>query len=101
MRYPAILAAAAALAGAATVFAAPAAAEDSVGIKYSDLDLSTRAGQQKLDRRIDSAAREACGMEIQTGRFTTSTAQRQCLAQTKASVHEQVAESIARDSARG
>jgi UrcA family protein len=102
MRYPAILAAAAALAGAATVFAAPAAAEDSVGIKYSDLDLSTRAGQQKLERRIDGAAREACGMDqIRTGRFTPSTAQRECYQKTKASVGEQVAQMIARDTPRG
>jgi UrcA family protein len=99
MRYPAILAAAAL--GAAAVFAAPAAAE-TVGVKYADLDLSTKAGQDQLERRIDSAARAACGMdEIRTGRFTTSTAQRQCYRQTKASVHEQVAETIARDSSRG
>jgi UrcA family protein len=99
MRYPAILAAAL---GAATVFAAPAAAGTSVAVKYADLDLSTRAGQQKLERRIDSAARSACGMDqVQTGRLTPSTAQRQCYAQTKASVHDQVAETIARDSNRG
>jgi UrcA family protein len=99
MRYPAILAAAL---GAVTVLAAPAAAGASVGVKYSDLDLSTRAGQQKLERRIDSAAREACGMgEVRTGRFTPSTAQRQCYAEAKASVHDQVAETIARDNSRG
>ena len=100
MRYPAILAAAL---GAATVFAAPAAAAGtSVNVKYADLDLSTHAGQQKLERRIDSAARSACAMdEIRTGRFTPSTAQRQCYAQTKASVHAQVAEAIARDGSRG
>jgi UrcA family protein len=97
MRYPAILAAA--LLGA-TVFAVPAAAE-TVGVKYADLDLSTQAGQAKLERRIDSAAREACGMEVVTGRFTPSTAQRQCLEQTKASVHQQVAETIARGAGRG
>jgi UrcA family protein len=101
MRYPAILAAAAL--GAATVLAAPAAAETaSVAVKYSDLDLSTKAGQDRLDRRIDSAARSACGMDrVVTGRFTPSTAQRECYAQTKTSVHEQVAEMIARDSNRG
>ena len=100
MRYPPILAAAAF--GAATVLAVPAAAEGSVGVKYSDLDLSTRAGQQKLERRIDSAAREACGMEeVRTGRFTPSTAQRQCYAQAKTSVHDQVAAAIARDNSRG
>jgi UrcA family protein len=102
MRYPAILAAAAAVLGAATVFAAPAAAETTVGVKYSDLDLSTRAGQSKLERRIDSAARTACSMdEVRTGRFTPSTAQRQCYERTKASVHDQVAEMISRDGNRG
>ena len=99
MRYPAILAAAL---GAAAVFATPAAAQGAVSVKYDDLDLSTRAGQQKLDRRIDSAAREACGMDrVQTGRFTPSTAQRECYQKTKASVGEQVAQMIARDTPRG
>jgi UrcA family protein len=99
MRYPAILAAAL---GAAAVFATPAAAQGAVSVKYDDLDLSTRAGQQKLERRIDSAARSACAMdEIRTGRFTTSTAQRQCYAEAKESVHQQVAEAIARDNSRG
>ena len=99
MRYPAILAAAL---GATALFAMPvAAAGTSVSVKYADLDLSTRAGQQKLERRIDSAAREACGMQVQTGRLTPSNAQRQCYAQAKASVHDQVAETIARDNSRG
>jgi UrcA family protein len=99
MRYPLVLAAV--ILGAAPALAVPAAAE-TVGVKYSDLDLSTRAGQQKLERRIDSAARTACGMdEVRTGRFTPSTAQRQCYSQTKANVHDQVAELIARDSSRG
>jgi UrcA family protein len=99
MRYPAILAAAL---GAAAVFATPAAAQGAVSVKYDDLDLSTRAGQQKLERRIDSAARSACAMdEIRTGRFTPSTAQRQCYAEAKESVHQQVAEAIARDNSRG
>ena len=98
MRYPAILAAAL----ATGLLAAPAAAAESVAVKYDDLDLSTRAGQQKLERRIDSAARSACAMDrVQTGRLTPSNEQRQCYAQTKASVHEQVAETIARDSSRG
>lgn len=99
MRYPAILAA---VLGAAAIFAAPALAETTVDVKYADLDLSTKAGQDKLERRIDSAAREACGMsEVRTGRFTPSTAQRQCYQQTKASVGEQVAQTIARDNTRG
>ena len=98
MRYPAILAAAL---GAAAVFAVPAAAE-TVEVKYDDLDLSTRAGQDKLERRIESAARSACGMsDIRTGRLTPSTAQRRCYRDTKASVGEQVAQMIARETPRG
>jgi UrcA family protein len=60
MRYPAIMAAAAL--GAAAVLAVPAAAETSVGVKYSDLNLSTKEGQDRLERRIDSAARSACAL---------------------------------------
>jgi UrcA family protein len=100
MRYPAIMAAAAL--GAAAVLAVPAAAETSVGVKYSDLNLSTKEGQDRLERRIDSAARSACGMDrVVTGRFTPSTAQRECYAQTKAQVHDQVAATIARGNSRG
>lgn len=102
MRYPAAILSAALVLGTAAVAATPAAAAPTVGVKYSDLDLSTKAGQDKLERRIDSAAKAACGMdEIRTGRFTPSTAQRQCYQQAKTSVGEQVAQAIARDSARG
>lgn len=100
MRYPAIMAAAAAL-GAAAVFVAPAAAE-TVGVKYADLDLSTHAGQQELERRIDSTARAACDMdEVRTGRLTPSTAQRQCYKETKASVHDRMAKLISGHGDRG
>lgn len=97
MRYPQILAAAVL---GASVIATPAAAETGVAVKYSDLDLSTERGQQALERRIDSAAREACGMDVVTGRFSPSTAQRQCLRETKTRVGEQVAQTIARDNSR-
>jgi len=100
MRYPAILAAA--VFGSAAVFAAPALAQTTVAVKYADLDLSTRAGQAKLERRIDSAAREACSMgEVRTGTITPSTAQRLCYRETKARVGEQVAQMIAAESPRG
>jgi len=99
MRYPAILAAAL---GAAAVFATPAAAENVSAVTYSDLDLSTSAGQAKLERRIDSAARSACGFaEIRTGTIMRSSAARECYEEAKARVHQQVAELIARDSSRG
>ena len=77
-------------------------AAENVGIQYTDLDLSTKAGQDQLERRIDGAAREACGMDkVVTGRFTPSTAQRRCYRDTKASVGEQVAQMIARETPRG
>jgi UrcA family protein len=104
MRYPAILAAAAMILGAATAFAAPATADTSatVAVEYSDLNLATKAGQARLERRIDDAARSVCGMDrISTGTRLPSTAGRQCYAETRARVHEQVAQAIARDGSRG
>ena len=103
MRYPPILAAAALL-GAATAFVSPAGAETSasVAVKYSDLNLSSRSGQAQLDRRIDKAARSICGIDdVITGSRLPSTEARQCYEQAKASVHDQVAERIARDNSRG
>lgn len=100
MRYPPILAAAAFL-GAATVIAAPAAAEApaSVAVKYSDLNLTSSAGQARLERRIDKAARSICGMdEVSTGTRLPSAVGRECYEETKARVHEQIAQAIARDS---
>lgn len=32
-----------------------------VRVEYKDLDLTTAAGQRQLERRLDAAAREACG----------------------------------------
>jgi len=102
MRYPAILAAA--VLGAATVFAVPAAAEtaESVSVKYSDLDLSTSEGQARLERRITSAARTVCGMdEVTVGTRLASREAQRCFAQTKSTMHEQVAAMVARDGSRG
>ncbi len=102
MRYPTILAAAAAVVGTATVFTVPASATPTIAVKYADLDLSSKAGQSKLERRIDSAARVACGMdEIRTGRFTPATAQRQCYEETKTRVHNRVATIIANEKSEG
>src|SRR5687768_10025845 len=57
-----------ALAAAAT-FAVPAAARaaeaavSTAGVNYKDLDLTSEAGQKELDRRVDRAARQVCGMD--------------------------------------
>ncbi len=98
MRYSAILAAAL----SAAVLAAPAAAAPVVGVKYSDLNLATEAGQAALDARIDRAARDVCGVdEIRTGTRTPSSEARRCYKETKANVHKQVAERISRENNRG
>jgi len=96
--YPPILAAAL----AALAVAAPAAAQSAVAVRYSDLDLSTTAGQAQLERRIHNAAREVCGMnEVTVGTRLNSTASQRCLAETKTRLHDQVAATIARENGRG
>ena len=60
-----ILAAAAAV-SAATLAASPVAAQspasgEQVIVRYSDLDLSSQAGQARLNRRILTAVQTACG----------------------------------------
>ena len=47
-------------AASAAAIAAPAAAETVRKVSYADLDLTTRAGQHRLQDRIDSAARAVC-----------------------------------------
>ncbi len=55
-----------ALAAAAMLASAGVAAEEretrTAGVVYRDLDLATVEGRAELDRRIDNAAREACGV---------------------------------------
>lgn len=53
------------IAAAATLVATPAFAE-SVQVEYKDLDLSSDAGRATLQTRIESAAREVCGLRQTT-----------------------------------
>jgi len=49
-------------AAAAATLATPTIAQtDSVTIGYGDLNLTSRAGRNALDQRIDGAARQLCG----------------------------------------
>lgn len=48
------------LAGAALLYAAPAAAQDTLRVPFGDLDLSTGAGAAAFDARAAEAARDAC-----------------------------------------
>jgi UrcA family protein len=85
---PLIMAAAA----AAALASAPSFAAGATQVQYKDLDLSSEHGQQVLEKRIDIAARQLCGMdEVKTGRFTPSTASRKCYKQALADINEQFA----------
>jgi UrcA family protein len=82
----------------AAALATPSLAQASA-VKYADLDLGTSSGQAQLERRIDQAAREACGLDAQrSGTRLGSSEAKKCYTETLASVHKQVAETIAKSS---
>lgn len=89
------------IAAAALAATIPAAASaESRMVRHDDLNLSTPAGMAVLDRRIDAAARNVCG--VTNGRVSVAemVRGRSCMAQAKANAAEQVAV-IARETARG
>ena len=91
----AIIAAAAALASAAPAFA------ESVAVEYKDLDLATQEGRAMLDRRLDAAARQVCGLdEVRTGTRIRSHAARQCYKDAKSQLAERIA-AVVEKQARG
>jgi UrcA family protein len=82
-----ILFVAATLAAAVTaspVFAKPIAPEVRV-VSYADLDLSSAAGRNQLDRRIRAAVRDVCG-DAPTFDLARRSAVRDCIAETRANV---------------
>ena len=91
------------IAFAATVglFALPDAAfADSTGqsvtVRFADLDLSSAAGQQKLERRIERAARQVCALdEVTTGTRVPSGEASACYRQALRNVHSSVASAVA------
>ena len=76
--------------------AAPVLAQQqSVGVQYSDLDLSSPEGQETLDRRIDRAARNVCGAgDTDMGTRVKSSAVRSCVKNAKKQVRAQIAAKI-------
>lgn len=71
--------------------AQPALAE-SVAVTFKDLDLSTNAGREELDRRINSAAREACGFnEERTGSRMVTQDARDCYKDARKQIENRVA----------
>ncbi|MEL7444754.1 MAG: UrcA family protein [Pseudomonadota bacterium] len=70
-------------------------------IQFSDLDLSTPAGQATLDKRIDAAARKVCKVdEMRTGTRIKSQSRKSCYAKARASAANQVA-AVLEDQRRG
>lgn len=71
--------------------AAPALAETvSTTVPYGDLDLTKEAGRKTLDVRLERATRKLCGKITQVRDLTQVAAQRQCLAEARASYRDQV-----------
>lgn len=99
-----ILALAAATIGLA-VTATPAFADGTVvrttKVSTAGLDLATPEGQEMLDRRVQSAAREVCGFnEARTGTRLKLQSSRTCYAKALNSAKDQVAAVVAEE-ARG
>lgn len=87
----------------ATTPAAGATPDDAhtAGVSYADLDLTTKDGRDELDRRIDRAAKEACGFtEAQVGTRLRTSEQRSCYRQAKRQLDRHLAR-VVEDAQRG
>jgi UrcA family protein len=83
----------AAAAAAATLATASPVLADQVSVSYKDLDLSTPQGQSTLSRRLDVAARNACGYSVgRTGTRMPSRSAVECYRQAQAQSHDTMAE---------
>lgn len=87
----------------APAMAAPIAAERDVAVarvSYTDLDLSTAKGMDRLKGRLERAARAVCGMDVKaSGSLLPSGQARACYVETRANFAREVA-MLAANSAR-
>jgi UrcA family protein len=80
-----------ALSALTVVAGAPAAAQD-FAVKYSDLNLQSAKGQKELERRIDKAAREYCGLDApRSGTRMHSQGTRDCYRDARAAARQEMA----------
>lgn len=87
-----------AIAAATLALSTTPAFADSISVNYKDLDLLTPEGQAELDRRLDSAAREVCGLnEIQTGTRIPSRSARNCYKSAREQLDERIAMMVERE----
>ncbi|TCJ41119.1 UrcA family protein [Parafrankia sp. BMG5.11] len=83
------------LAAASLAIATPAMAKDFV-VQHDDLNLATAKGQKMLDRRIDAAARDYCGMnQVQVGTRIRSAGKTVCYNDARNAAREQMASLVA------
>lgn len=85
------------------MLASPVMAEEamSIEVRYSDLDLSTQEGQDSLERRLNRAAEQVCGINPRvTGVALPSTESRRCYRETVEQFERQIA-TIAERQQRG
>lgn len=88
-----------ALAAAAMLASVGVAAQErdtrTAGVVYRDLDLATVEGRAELDRRIDNAAKEACGVrERQVGSNIMTRESRECYRNAKRDLERHFAQMI-------
>jgi UrcA family protein len=88
---------------ATAALAVPAAAETQTatrGVQYKDLDLSTEAGQKELENRLDTAAREVCGMnERYVGSRVVPRESRECYKDAREQLGAQISKLVKKDAA--
>ena len=66
-----------------------------VRVEYSDLDLTSADGQRTLERRLDAAARDACGYDVRvTGSSLPSKHARNCYRQARTRAKDVMAVAI-------
>lgn len=99
MKTPLLASATAFAATAALFVGSPALAKpatDDFVVRYSDLNLASEAGQKALERRIDKAAKEYCGVDAApTGTRISPAEQRSCYRELRRQARQQFAAVVA------
>lgn len=76
------------------------ASANSIEVRYDDLNLASVSGQKALERRIESAARDVCEVNVQrTGTRILPPDVRNCHAAARASAKQQMATLVNRETA--
>jgi UrcA family protein len=81
---------------ASTLIVTPAIAAEAEGatiaVRYSDLDLSTQEGQRALERRMENAAEQVCGIDRRTsGNVLPSNESLRCYRETVKNFEREIA----------